>query len=126
MYDIFKREMDMLDKLNTFRGVPSNFVKGADGYEIEVSVPGYKKEEINIEMVSPRCIKISGKAIHEEKDEKKKVIHQEFCSSIFERSYSFDESVKTDEIEATLDSGVLKLKIPFDKEKMEKKYIAIK
>ncbi len=100
-------------------------------YELEISLPGYKKEDIQAEL-KEGCltIKASTSSNHDEKDEKTgKYIRKERYSGSCSRSFFVGEDVKHEEIRAKYENGVLTLAIPKkdprNPEVEEKKYIAI-
>ncbi len=106
--------------------VPSVDLKETDNaYEIDVSVPGMKKDDIKVEL-DGNTLQISGEK--EEKDEDKdKTYHRvETEYGYFHRSFNLPESAKTEDINAEYEDGVLKIHVPKDKEKTETKKIDIK
>lgn len=101
------------------------------GYELDVSLPGYKKEDIQAEL-KDGYLTISARTSHEEneKDEKSgKYIRRERFAGSCSRSFFVGEYVKQEEIKAKYENGVLKLVIPKkDAKKPEvedKKFISI-
>ena len=82
-------------------------------FKLEISAPGFEKEDFNIE-VDKDVLKISAakQESHEEKDEDEVVIRQEFSSSMFSRSFTLPEHVDTEKIEAKEKNGVLTIKLP--------------
>lgn len=86
-------------------------------FKVEVSVPGYEKEDIQID-VNKNVLTISAKKElkKEEKDEEDKVLRQDFSVSSFYRSFTLPENVDTEKIQAKEKNGILKLTLP----KMEK------
>ncbi len=101
-----------------------------DGYELEISLPGYKKEDIQAEL-KDGYLTINASTSHQndEKDEKsgKYIRRERYCGSC-SRSFFVGEEVTQEEIKAKYENGILTLAIP-KKEKRkpveEKKYIAI-
>ena len=86
-------------------------------YNVVMDIPGFKKEDINIECDNG-VIKIS-----EEDD--KKYIRKERVYEKCERSFNFGD-IKEDEIEAEFTDGTLKLVIPKQEKVDTKKSIEIK
>lgn len=90
-----------------------NVKENKKNYKIELSVPGFEKEDINIEVVQDTItISANKESKHEEKDEDEKVIRQEFKSSSFSRSFTLANNVDTDNITAKEKNGVLTLTLP--------------
>lgn len=111
---------------NFFDGnnVPAvNVKEGKNNYKVEVSLPGYDKEDINVE-VSGNMLKISAnkESKSEERGEDEKIIRQEFRSSSFSRSFMIPENVDAANIKAKEKSGVLTLTLP-KKDKAEQEEI---
>ena len=90
-----------------------------DKYVVEVDLPGYEKENINLSLKNG-YLEIFAKVKKEEKskDEEKYVRKERFygeCS----RSFYIGEEVKEDDITAEFKNGILKIEIP-KKEKQPK------
>lgn len=86
-------------------------------FKLEISVPGYEKGDISLN-VENNVLTISAKkeTKNEEKGEDEKVLRQEFTSSSFYRSFTLPENIDTENILAKEKNGVLKISLP----KMEK------
>ncbi len=94
-------------------------------YNVIMDIPGFKKEDINIECDNG-VIKISCEKKEEENEEDdKKYIRKERVYEKCERSFNFGD-IKEDEIEAEFTDGTLKLVIPKQEKVDTKKSIEIK
>lgn len=94
-------------------------------YNVVMDIPGFKKEDINIECDNG-VIKISCEKKEEENEEDdKKYIRKERVYEKCERSFNFGD-IKEDEIEAEFSDGTLKLVIPKQEKVDTKKSIEIK
>lgn len=94
-------------------------------YNVVMDIPGFKKEDINIECDNG-VIKISCEKKEEENQEDdKKYIRKERVYEKCERSFNFGD-IKEDEIEAEFTDGTLKLVIPKQEKVDTKKSIEIK
>ena len=92
---------------------------------VVMDIPGFKKEDINIECDNG-VIKISCEKKEEENEEDdKKYIRKERVYEKCERSFNFGD-IKEDEIEAEFTDGTLKLVIPKQEKVDTKKSIEIK
>ena len=80
-------------------------------YEIEVQVPGYKEDEINIELTED-ALTISGEHKVEQKSDKKNLIRREWEHSQFSRSIRFATPIKEKDVEAKLENGTLLIVAP--------------
>lgn len=91
----------------------ANIVENKNEFRVELSVPGFKKEEFDIE-VEKNVLIISAKqeSKKEEKDKEERFIREEFRSSSFSRSFVLPNSVDMEQISAQYNDGVLKLSIP--------------
>ncbi len=94
-------------------------------YNIEVDVPGYSKEEINIE-TNDGYITIKASKNDEYKDEKngKKYYYHERRFGKMERSF-YIGNMDEDNIKAKMENGTLVVTIPMVQEKDTKKTIDI-
>jgi HSP20 family molecular chaperone IbpA len=98
------------------------------GYEVDIDLPGFKKDEIKLALENGYLSVSAAKALNnDEKDKKGKVIRQERYSGSMQRSFYVGEDVTEEDIKAKFEDGVLKLTVP-KKEKEavpEKKLIQI-
>ena len=100
-----------------------------DGFELSVDLPGFKKDDIKLEL-EQGYLKISAEKNSgtDEKDEEGRIIRRERYSGSMARSFYVGDELTEEDISAKFEDGVLKLGIP-KKEKVEqvpeKKYIAI-
>ncbi len=99
-----------------------------DGYELEMDLPGFKKEEVTVELDNGYITIRASKGL--DKDEKTKegrYIRKERYAGSCERSFYVGEAVTQDDIKASFRHGILRLDIP--KKEVKKvennKYIAI-
>jgi len=91
----------------------TNVSENEKAFNIELSVPGFKKEDIKIE-IEKNVLKISAQneVKNEEKDENEKVLRQEFKTSSFSRSFTIPENIDTENIAAVQKDGVLQVTLP--------------
>ena len=111
LFDNSRFISDFFGKANAMNLPAVNIKESEKHFEVELAVPGMKKENISIEM-KDNMVTISGekKEEHEEKDEK--YHHREFSYGSFSRSFTIPEGVEADKIKANFDNGVLHLMIP--------------
>ncbi|WP_205503603.1 Hsp20/alpha crystallin family protein [Rufibacter psychrotolerans] len=95
------------------------------GYEIEVALPGLKKEDIHLDFQQGR-LTISGERRfnNEQKDKRYHLIESQYGS--FMRSFQFPDTVKADNIEAVFENGVLRVMVPKDEQKTAKRRIEVR
>lgn len=87
-------------------------VKETDNlHQIQLSAPGYKKENFKID-INDSTLTISNEFSEEKSSEKERYSHKEFRKSSFSRSFYLPENLKTDEITAKYEDGILYIDIP--------------
>lgn len=100
-----------------------------DKYEILMDLPGFKKEDLQIELKDGYMTVAAEKHVEtEEKPEgEHKYVRKERYSGSFRRSFYVGKEMEETDITATFEDGVLKLDLPKEKEKKEpeKRYISI-
>ena len=89
-------------------------VKETDkGYEVDVDLPGFKKDEIHLEL-NDGYLTISAEKSLEKDDENKKgkILRQERYAGVMQRSFYVGGNVTEEDIKASYESGVLHVIIP--------------
>ena len=85
----------------------------ADGYEVEVDLPGFKKDEINLQLQGGNLtISVSKGLDKDEKDKKGNYIRRERYAGSMSRSFYVGDDVTEADIKAKYENGVLTLDIP--------------
>lgn len=104
---------DFLPSLNgKFNSLRTDITETKDAYLVEADLPGFSKDDIQIELENNQLtIRAKREESTEMKDDNDKVIRQERHFGEFVRSFYID-NVDQDKVEARLDNGVLKLKLP--------------
>ena len=87
-----------------------NIKESDEKYTIELQVPGFNKENIEIN-VDNNVVKISGKHDEEFENSNENVWKREFKKSSFSRSFQLPNDVNVDEINAFTKDGILILDI---------------
>lgn len=110
---------------NVFFTPRTDVVETAQSFDVHVSLPGLKKEEITID-VKGDMLTISGerKAKTENSDEKRHLVESFYGK--FSRSFNLPENVDKQNIDAALTDGILKLSIPKIEVKDNKTTVSIK
>jgi len=102
-----------------------------DHYEIDIDLPGFKKDELSLELKGGYLIITAAKGLDKDEKEKKtgKFVRRERYAGSMSRSFYIGEDIKEEDIRAKYEGGVLKLNVPKVEENQsqveEKKYIAI-
>ena len=122
----FNRPEHVLYGKNAAHMMKTDVKETEEGFEVDVELPGFKKEEIKLELNNGYLTISTEKSL--EKEQKGKIIRQERYSGSMSRSFYVGEEVTQEEIKAKFDNGVLKIEIPKKEPKPKlhsDKYIAI-
>jgi HSP20 family protein len=95
-----------------------------NGYEIELALPGIRKEDIAIDFQEGK-LTISGERRFEKKEEGRRYQMLETQYGTFSRSFYLPDNVNPDKISAHLQDGVLQVTVPKDEQKTMKRQITI-
>lgn len=82
----------------------TNIIKLEQGYEIQMEVAGYKKENINIEILDRKLTITLNK---KDQLDRKNYILNEFTLQTLNRQFTLPEGVNKDTIDAKLENGIL-------------------
>ncbi len=99
-----------------------------DNYEVSIDLPGFKKEDITVELNDGYITINASKNLDRDEEKKGKLIRQERYAGSMTRSFYVGENVEKGDIEANYRHGVLNLTIPkkaIEKKIPEKNLIAI-
>ena len=99
-----------------------------DHYEVEINLPGFKKDEINIELENGYLTITASKGLDESEENKKgKIVRQERYAGVMQRTFYVGEELTAEDIKAKYENGVLALNVPKAETKKieEKKTISI-
>jgi HSP20 family protein len=99
-----------------------------NSYEVDVDLPGFKKDEVNVQLENGYLTISAGKQLSkDEKDKKGNYIRQERYEGSCSRSFYVGDDVKKEEITAKLEDGILRLSFPkkSQKEVEQSKFIEI-
>ena len=98
-----------------------------NGYELEIDLPGFKKDEIKAELNNGYLTVSAAKGLDEDK-KTGKYIRRERYAGACQRSYYVGEDITEEDIKASFEHGILTLFVPKKEAKPaveEKKYISI-
>ena len=126
------REMRRMDRQlygkNAAREMKTDVHEHEDHYEVDIDLPGFKKEDITLELQNGYLTVTASKGLDKDETTKKgKVIRQERWAGTMQRSFYVGDALTEADIGAKLEHGVLSLNIPKKDEKKlpEKKVIMI-
>ena len=115
----FPFERDFWGRKNPLYGKNANKIMKTDirehdgGYELDVDLPGFKKDEINVELENGYLTISATKGLDkDEQDKKGKYIRRERYAGAMQRSFYVGDAVTQEDIKAKFEDGILKLSIP--------------
>ncbi|TDQ29230.1 Hsp20/alpha crystallin family protein [Zeaxanthinibacter enoshimensis] len=119
MNEMFKPDwfggMDTVN--NSFPAV--NIKENEKDFELELAIPGQKKEDFNIE-VDNNVLTISMETKNEEETKEDNYTRREFSYRSFRRAFTLPETVDEDKINADYQDGILKFTLPKKEEALPK------
>lgn len=84
-----------------------------DSYELDVDLPGFKKDEVSIDLKDGYLTISAAKGLDKDEEDKKgKYIRQERYAGSCSRSFYVGEDVEAGEVAARFENGILQLSIP--------------
>lgn len=106
---------------NTQASVPAvNIVENENDFRLAFAVPGFTKEDFNIELDNETLTVSSIKKEEKEKEENVHFTRREFSYQSFKRAFTLPESVDGGKISATYENGILRLVLPKKEEALPK------
>lgn len=91
---------------------PVNIVENEEGYHLEFAVPGRNKENFKVKVEGAQlAISYEEKKETEERKDQK-VVRSEFSVSSFNRSFTLNNKVNAEAIQAKYEDGILKVLVP--------------
>ena len=109
------------DVMPVRRTMNTNISNLENGRKLDVMLPGFTKDEVSIDLLDERTIKI-----HAEKKENTEAKgRQEYKLETCERIFSFPERISPETVTAKLENGILSMEVHFDKNAIESKRILI-
>jgi len=91
--------------------IPVNVKESKDAYQVEVVAPGFEKNDFNINL-EKNILTVSAEKKTEAENKDEKQIRKEYNYHSFKRSFTIDEKVDFEKIEAKYLNGVLTLNLP--------------
>lgn len=124
---VFPALMNEIFKPDWFGGLESvsnylpavNIKENETDFELELSVPGRKKEDFNIE-IDKDVLTISSELTTDEEKKEENYTRREFSFNSFKRSFTLPETVDTEKVKANYENGILSFVIPKKEESLPK------
>ena len=115
----FPFERDFWGRKNPLYGKnPKNLMKTDirehnEGYELDIDLPGFKKDEITIDLDNGYLTISAAKGLDKDgQDKKGKYIRKERYAGAVQRSFYVGDAVTEEDVKAKFEDGILKLSIP--------------
>lgn len=84
-----------------------------EGYELDIDLPGFKKDEIQAELKNGYLTVSAAKGLDKDEQNKKgEYIRRERYAGSMSRSFYVGDAITEDDIKAKYESGILRLSIP--------------
>lgn len=97
---------------NAQRIMKTDVKETENGYEVDVDLPGYKKDEIHLELNNGYLTISAEKSLEKEKNRKGRMLRQERFAGVMQRSFYVGEHITEEDVKASYESGVLHLIVP--------------
>ena len=88
----------------------TNIFETDDSFKLEISIPGYEKEQLNLSVENDLLIVQAQGADVEKKEHK--YARREFSVSNFEKSFKLSKNINQEKIEAAFKNGILAVTLP--------------
>ena len=116
-FDDFDRQMQHMDRRlygrNAKREMKTDVREKEDGYEIDMDLPGFKKDQVELTLENGYLTVTANKGFDkDEKDDKGRMIRQERYAGSMQRSFSVGQHRTEEEVKAHFEDGVLHLNLP--------------
>ena len=96
-----------------------NISEDDKGYTIELAVPGVAKDKFSLEIENDVLI-LSSEQEKNKDEQKPNYLRREFSYQSFKRSFELPETIDQEQINATIDAGILTLSLPKKEEEIQK------
>ena len=100
-----------------------------DSYEVDIDLPGFKKDEVNVQLKDGYLTISAAKGLDKDQKDKKtgKYIRRERYAGSMSRSFYVGDEITQNDVHAKFESGILQLTIPKKDNKAieQENYIAI-
>lgn len=130
LFDLMKSNFDYKTLDNFFypqnykNKISTNIKDYDDHVSVEMIVPGFQKDEIEI-CIQENLLKIKGEKVQKTEVDSERLILNEFKIENFSKNFNVNPNLNFDEITSNLENGILNVKIPKVKKIEKKKIIKI-
>lgn len=100
--------------------LPAVNIKENDvNFTVEVYAPGFKKEDLKVE-ISQKTLSISSEKEYDNETNREHYSRKEYSSNSFKRVFNLPETVNVDAVQANYENGVLSISLPKREEALPK------
>jgi|GEM_PF-2547950 HSP20 family protein len=92
--------------------IPVNISEAEQQFEIELILPGFSKEDLDIQIEQDDFLKVAGNIPENQESESKVKRRRDFTQKPFEKSFRLGKNLDRKQIEASFRNGILKISIP--------------
>ena len=114
--DAFGRTMWNTDKAlygkNAARIMKTDVHETEDSYELAVDLPGFKKEDVSVELKNGYLTIQAAKSLDKDEQKNGKYIRQERYAGSMSRSFYVGEGVRPEDVKGKFESGILQISLP--------------
>ena len=116
-FDDFDRQMQHMDRRlygrNAKREMKTDVREKEDGYEIDMDLPGFKKDQVELSLENGYLTVTANKGFDkDEKDKQGRMIRQERYAGSMQRSFYVGDNMTEEDVKARFEDGVLHLNLP--------------
>ena len=115
---------NFLDSMDNDKKMQCDIYEKDNNINIEMDIPGFNKEDINIEINKGNLV-VTAEKNEDENEDKKYLRRERKFYGKYQRSFYLGE-IDEENIEASFENGILKISIPKKTEEEAKKLIEIK
>ena len=122
--DSFDNLFDDFFRVSKKNVLKSDIEESDKEYLINIDVPGFSKDNISLDF-EDGYLSVTAVNKDEKSNEGVKYLHRERFYGKVSRTFYIGKAIKEDEIKASFENGVLKIKLPKEEIKETKKFIDI-
>ena len=116
-FDDFDRQMQHMDRRlygrNAKREMKTDVREKEDGYEIDMDLPGFKKDQVELNLENGYLTVTANKGFDkDEKDKQGRMIRQERYAGSMQRSFYVGDNMTEEDVKAHFADGILHLNLP--------------
>ena len=116
-FDDIDRQMQHMDRRlygrNAKREMKTDVREKEDGYEIDMDLPGFKKDQVELSLENGYLTVTANKGFdQDQKDDQGRMIRQERYAGSMQRSFYVGDNMTEEDVKARFEDGVLHLNLP--------------